>query len=58
MTNTAELPGRHYLNESHGLAAWLLTRDHKRIAILYLITISVFFFIGGPGGLAPGALAP
>ena len=47
MTNTAKLPHRHYLNESHGLAAWLLTRDHKRIAILYLITISVFFFIGG-----------
>jgi cytochrome c oxidase subunit 1 len=43
----AALPPRHYLNASHGLASWLLTRDHKRIALLYLITISVFFFIGG-----------
>src|SRR5688500_4849892 len=42
-----ELPTRHYLNQDHGLGSWLLTRDHKRIAILYLITISVFFFIGG-----------
>jgi cytochrome c oxidase subunit 1 len=47
MPNAAQLPQRHYLNERHGLASWLLTRDHKRIAILYLITISIFFFIGG-----------
>jgi cytochrome c oxidase subunit 1 len=39
---------RHsYLDEPHGLAAWLLTRDHKRIAMLYLISITVFFAIGG-----------
>jgi cytochrome c oxidase subunit I len=37
----------NYLNASHGLASWLLTRDHKRIALLYLITITIFFFIGG-----------
>ena len=37
----------NYLNASHGLASWLLTRDHKRIALLYLATITVFFFIGG-----------
>ena len=41
------LPARHYLNHEHGLASWLLTRDHKRIAILYLVSISVFFFLGG-----------
>jgi cytochrome c oxidase subunit 1 len=41
------LPEHHYLNQGHGLGSWLLTRDHKRIAIMYLITISVFFFIGG-----------
>src|SRR6187402_3054368 len=37
----------NYLNASHGLASWLLTRDHKRIALLYLVTITVFFLIGG-----------
>jgi cytochrome c oxidase subunit I len=42
-----EFPAHHYLNNGHGLASWLLTKDHKRIAVLYLISISVFFFIGG-----------
>jgi cytochrome c oxidase subunit I len=41
------MPRKHYLNQSHGLLSWLLTEDHKRIAILYLITVTVFFFIGG-----------
>jgi len=36
-----------YLGAPHGLAAWLLTKDHKRIAMLYLISISVFFAVGG-----------
>src|ERR671919_355033 len=40
-------PALHYLNNGHGLKSWLLTKDHKRIALLYLITISVFFFLGG-----------
>ncbi len=39
--------GTNYLNNGYGLRSWLLTRDHKRIAILYLISVSVFFFIGG-----------
>jgi hypothetical protein len=37
----------HYLNNGTGSASWLLTKDHKRIAILYLISITVFFFVGG-----------
>ena len=37
----------NYLNAEYGLKSWLLTRDHKRIALLYLGSISVFFFIGG-----------
>jgi cytochrome c oxidase subunit 1 len=40
-------PGDHYLNHTFGLASWLLTKDHKRIAILYLISISFFFVLGG-----------
>jgi cytochrome c oxidase subunit 1 len=47
MEATRTLPARHYLNNGHGLASWLLTKDHKRIAIMYLISISVFFFVGG-----------
>jgi cytochrome c oxidase subunit 1 len=47
MQDTPKLPALHYLNNGHGLASWLLTKDHKRIAIMYLISISVFFFLGG-----------
>jgi cytochrome c oxidase subunit 1 len=38
---------KNYLNSQEGLKSWLLTSDHKRIAILYLITVVAFFFIGG-----------
>ena len=41
------MPEHHYLNNGHGLKSWLLTKDHKRIAIMYLISISVMFFLGG-----------
>ncbi len=41
------MPERHYLNDNYGIRSWLLTKDHKRIAILYLFSITVFFFIGG-----------
>ena len=37
----------NYLNSEYGLKSWLLTRDHKRIALLYLGSISFFFVIGG-----------
>src|SRR5437763_11962232 len=41
-------PGtRNYLNEDYGFFSWVLTRDHKRIAILYLISISLMFILGG-----------
>jgi cytochrome c oxidase subunit 1 len=36
-----------YLNREYGIKSWLLTVDHKRIALLYLIGITLFFFIGG-----------
>src|SRR6202161_3945175 len=37
----------NYLNKHYGAWSWLLTTDHKRIALLYLISITFFFFIGG-----------
>jgi cytochrome c oxidase subunit 1 len=40
-------PRVNYLNATYGIKSWLLTRDHKRIALLYLGTVSFFFFIGG-----------
>ncbi len=38
---------QNYLNADYGIWSWLLTTDHKRIAILYLISITAMFFIGG-----------
>ena len=29
------------------LRSWLLTTDHKRIAMLYMISITFFFLLGG-----------
>jgi len=45
MSNVGTAPDS-YLGAPYGLAAWLLTKDHKRIAILYLISITIFFAVG------------
>src|SRR5256885_14287373 len=42
-----EEPRENYLNASHSIRSWIFTLDHKRIGILYLISISLFFGIGG-----------
>ncbi len=33
----AVFPKKHYLNDGTTIRSWLLTHDHKRIAILYLV---------------------
>jgi cytochrome c oxidase subunit I len=38
---------RNYLNADYGWKSWLFTLDHKRIALLYLASITFFFIIGG-----------
>src|ERR1700680_379088 len=42
---TTEKP--NYLNTEYGWKSWLFTKDHKRIAVLYLISITLMFVIGG-----------
>jgi cytochrome c oxidase subunit I len=37
----------NYLNASYGIKSWLFTTDHKRIALLYLASITFMFFVGG-----------
>ncbi len=37
----------NYLNAEKGIWSWLTTRDHKRIGILFLITITIFFLFAG-----------
>jgi cytochrome c oxidase subunit I len=46
-TQLAIFTREHYLNVSYGWKSWLFTRDHKRIALLFLMTITFFFFLGG-----------
>ncbi|MBI3653488.1 MAG: cytochrome c oxidase subunit I [Acidobacteria bacterium] len=41
------VPRTHYLNANYGIKSWLLTKDHKRIALLYLASVTAFFFLGG-----------
>ena len=45
--SAAGIPKVNYLTNGFTLKSWLLTKDHKRIAIMYLITISLFFVAGG-----------
>jgi cytochrome c oxidase subunit 1 len=48
MSTVAITPERvNYLNEEYGVRSWLLTTDHKRIGLLYLMSITFFFFVGG-----------
>jgi cytochrome c oxidase subunit 1 len=52
MSVTVLKPSTHrvredYLNVSHTIKSWLLTIDHKRIALLYLFSISAMFLLGG-----------
>ena len=37
----------NYLTNGHSIRSWLLTEDHKRIAMLYLFSVTFFFLIGG-----------
>ena len=36
-----------YLRAGNSLRSWFFTTDHKRIALLYLVSVTIFFFIGG-----------
>ena len=37
----------NYLNVKYDIASWFLTKDHKRIGMMYLASIMVFFLAGG-----------
>src|SRR5690242_8489052 len=57
-----------YLTSEMTITSWLLTRDHKRIALLFMASVTFFFFVGGaaatlirmnlatPGGLLQPAV--
>ncbi|MFC1555874.1 cytochrome c oxidase subunit I [candidate division KSB1 bacterium] len=43
----SETAAHNYLNHEKGLRSWLTTVDHKRIGVLYLISIMISFGLGG-----------
>jgi cytochrome c oxidase subunit I len=51
MTSIPYIPAveepENYLNARFDIKSWLLTVDHKRIAVLYMISVTFFFIIGG-----------
>ena len=47
MSTPSSTNDNSYLDAPYGIASWLLTKDHKRIAMLYLISITIFFAVGG-----------
>jgi len=46
MTGPAPVPD-NYLTYSRGIWSWLFTLDHKRIGLMYLMSVLGSFFIGG-----------
>ena len=46
-SKTVLMPPRHYLNDGYGIKSWLLTRDHKRIGLMFLACVTAALFLGG-----------
>ncbi len=46
-TATATGEKKNYLNEHTGIWSWIYTLDHKRIGIMYTVTLFMFFFTAG-----------
>jgi cytochrome c oxidase subunit 1 len=42
-----ENPPKNYLNVEKGIKSWLFTIDHKRIGLMYLASVVLFFAVGG-----------
>ncbi len=45
--STVDRSAPSYLGGEYGTRSWLLTQDHKRIALLYLLGVTFFFLVGG-----------
>ena len=39
--------GKNYINEFAGIKSWLTSLDHKRIGLMYMISVLTFFLVGG-----------
>lgn len=50
-TTTADGRPLNYINHEKGIWSWLTTIDHKRIALMYLVSLLFFFALGGVAAL-------
>ncbi len=46
-TGAAHALEKSYVDDGTSLKSWLLSTDHKRVAVLYACGITFFFFVGG-----------
>jgi cytochrome c oxidase subunit 1 len=46
ITATATESPVNYLNHQSTVASWLLTKDHKRIGLMYMVVVTIAFIIG------------
>ncbi len=51
MSDSPPMSNRSYLTDPPGLRSWLLTRDHKRIGLMFLVVISMAIALGATFGL-------
>ena len=42
-----EEPVDNYLTYTRGIKSWMFTLDHKRIGVMYLVSVLTAFFVGG-----------
>ena len=47
VTYKPDIEPPNYLNVRYGIRSWLLTTDHKRIALLYMVSLTIMFILGG-----------
>ena len=40
-------PNENYLTATRGIGSWIVTLDHKRIGVMYLVSVILAFLIGG-----------
>lgn len=50
-TSPTKLAEENYLNDELTIRSWLLTTDHKRIGVLFMISITLMFVVGGVAAL-------
>jgi cytochrome c oxidase subunit 1 len=46
-SGVAPVRQRNYLTEPKGIKSWLFTLDHKRIGVMYLVSVMTAFLVGG-----------